>query len=212
MKRQGENVQRTRQTAELQVFPVSTPEILPESREKQATRDGSGPIRNPQPDPLSAPESGERPGNWPAGAHTPGPWRLVHRYDVPEIVDQRGFEIVETPTLAISPEWLEANPDKHWGGHDESHIERDLEEDVANAHLIHAAPQLLDSLLAVEWGGAFENDDADLIECCPNCLAPASASDNTAGIHYAACELRDSLDAALGVTSPRISLPEETPR
>lgn len=54
-------------TDKLQVFPESSPEILPETRESQRIWDGSGPIRNPQPDPQGAPESGERPANWPGG-------------------------------------------------------------------------------------------------------------------------------------------------
>lgn len=75
----------------------------------------------------------------------------------------------------------------------------------ANARLIAAAPQLLDSLLAVEWAGSMDDEESgDAFDCCPNCMAPVADFD-APGIlvHYAHCELRDSLDAALGVTSPR---------
>lgn len=58
--------------------------------------------------------------------------------------------------------------------------------------------QLLDSLLAVEWAGTDFNEDADEIDCCPNCGGVTTLG------HFTYCELRDSLDAALGVKSPRL--------
>lgn len=66
------------------------------------------------------------------------------------------------------------------------------------------ATQLLDSLLAVEWAG-----DAGDSDCCPNCGAIGGPdSDVFDGLHTPGCELRDSLDAALGIRSPRSPLPQ----
>lgn len=83
-------------------------------------------------------------------------------------------------------------------------IRRGVREDEEAAERVRAAaPQLLDSLLAIEWSGFIEDDD-DAVECCPNCFAPiGDAEIEGSGVHYAHCELRDSLDAALGVTSQR---------
>lgn len=68
-----------------------------------------------------------------------------------------------------------------------------------------AAPQLLDSLLAVEWAGSVLDDVCgDELDCCPNCFAViGDAEIEGSGLHTPDCELRDSLDAALGVTTPR---------
>lgn len=76
----------------------------------------------------------------------------------------------------------------------------------ADIRLIAAAPQLLDSLLAVEWAGSKQDAHGDEVECCPNCGAPHG------GFHYQHCELRDSLDAALGVPSERIVHPARATR
>lgn len=78
-----------------------------------------------------------------------------------------------------------------------------------NVRIAFAAPQLLDSLLAVEWGGSADDEDGESCDCCPNCIAPSPDSDHmeNPGIHYAHCELRDSLDAALGVKSERVVHP-----
>lgn len=60
--------------------------------------------------------------------------------------------------------------------------------------------QLLDSLLAVEWAGTDMDGNGDY---CPNCGGAEKSPDSSDG-HYTGCELRDSLDLALGVKSPRI--------
>lgn len=74
-------------------------------------------------------------------------------------------------------------------------------EPPTGARVRAAAPQLLDSLLAVEWAGSDDGPDfPEQIDCCPNCGAAAP------GPHLTGCELRDSLDAALGVTSPRVEV------
>lgn len=75
------------------------------------------------------------------------------------------------------------------------------DEPVANARLIAASPALLDSLLAVEWAGAMFNDDGDYFDACPNCAGAPTVG------HYVGCELRDALDAAHGVKSPRVVHP-----
>lgn len=67
-----------------------------------------------------------------------------------------------------------------------------------------AAPQLLESLLAVEWAGFTEDDRGDFVDACPNCLSPIGDPEiEGSGLHTPTCELRDALDAALGVKSPR---------
>lgn len=72
---------------------------------------------------------------------------------------------------------------------------------------------LADSLLAVEWAGTGEDADGDLIDCCPNCIAPiGDAEIEGSGVHYAHCELRDALDAALGVKSERVVHPAHAAR
>lgn len=74
-------------------------------------------------------------------------------------------------------------------------------EERANVTLKAAAPQLLDSLLAVEWAGSDMTDEGDFFDVCPNC-----GESEASGYHTVGCELRDSLDAALGVTSPRLEV------
>lgn len=68
----------------------------------------------------------------------------------------------------------------------------------ADTRLFVAARLLLDSLLAVEWSGNEEGTDGlDDYDCCPNCGAALGSH------HTPTCELRDALDAALGIKSPR---------
>lgn len=116
--------------------------------------------------------------------HTPGPWAVVARGTAR--LDRRTIRRNVTGGAYVG-EIRPAESD------DPARV-------LANGHLIAAAPQLLDSLLAVEWAGSDDGQDfPDQIDCCPNCGAPEEG-----GRHFTNCELRDSLDAALGVTSPRL--------
>lgn len=85
------------------------------------------------------------------------------------------------------------------------------DEAQTGARVRAAAEALLQSLNAVEWAGTMPTDDGrDEFDACPNCGAPAAddeAPEIFDGRHYAHCELRDALDAALGVTSPRVVHP-----
>jgi hypothetical protein len=68
------------------------------------------------------------------------------------------------------------------------------EEQIANMHLITAAPVLADALKAVEWGAEIDAQEGGFIPGCPSCGAARRM-----GKHYDHCELRAALDAA-GVT------------
>lgn len=70
----------------------------------------------------------------------------------------------------------------------------------ADARIFAAGEALVDSLLAVEWAGTDRDEHGDEYDCCPNCGAALGSA------HTPGCELRDSLDAALGVTSPRLEV------
>lgn len=107
-------------------------------------------------------------------------------------------------------EWDDDDEEPYDAVHDRSLAARDRVRDLIREALA-LIPQLLDSLQAVEWGGALVIDEehGDCVDACPNCYAPAPDLEiEGAGQHYAHCELRDSLDAALGVTSQRIVHPE----
>lgn len=96
-----------------------------------------------------------------------------------------------------------------WQDSEDDVPEGRTDEDVeAIAQLVAAAACLRDSLLAVEWAGSDEDADGDLVDTCPNCGATfGDPEKGLTGLHFAGCELRDSLDAALGVTSPRVVHP-----
>lgn len=180
----------TRGANGLQVFPKTDPDFVPESRNGQVIRPASDPIRNPQPDPLSAPESEKSPADRPG--HSPGPW--VWGWETGNVIQvyrvTGGIQNEE-----IAEVWLDsehAAPDRTEAGME------------ADARLISVAPQLLESLLAVEWAGSDSDEDDDLIDVCPNCGATfGDPEKGLTGLHTPGCELRDALDAALGVTSPR---------
>lgn len=121
-------------------------------------------------------------------AHTPAPWFV-------ELTRSAGLRIVHGPP---DEEGFRDDVPVGLGKVGPTHEER------ANITLQAAAPQLLDSLLAVEFGGTAFDDNADEFDCCPNCQGAPTLG------HFVGCELRDALDAALGVTSPRIARAEVT--
>lgn len=80
--------------------------------------------------------------------HTPGPWTAIAAYeDEFDVVDPRGFRIVEAVSTPILIEWEKALQIDHWADSDDSHIELSTEEQNANARLIAAAPELLEALI-----------------------------------------------------------------
>lgn len=173
----------------LQVFPRADPEILPESRESQEGRDGSEPVRTPPDSPQEDGKPGSRPAQRPA-EHTPGPWEVVHH----GAGDLSGVTIRRAITSGEYVAEVHANKGD------------DAREVSANIRLIAASPQLLDSLSAMEWAGSGEDEVGDYTDECPNCGASAADAEAPAvfdGLHFVGCELRDALDAALGVTTER---------
>lgn len=106
----------------------------------------SAPGRSAEPEPVNGlGPTGECPSRGPTNestilswlneAATPGLWKAHGRY----VTDFDGFGMVGgVHYAAISPTWLDANPDKHWGGYDESHRRVHPGEGIANAAFIVA--------------------------------------------------------------------------
>lgn len=127
-------------------------------------------------------------------AHTPGPWE-IGRYGLHDFEVQGHREEGGSVQVAVLRGMLSKPAPGTLG---RNYVDEPIPQAWANAALIAAAPQLLESLLAVEWAGNRLDDvTGDDIDCCPNCGAALGS------LHTPRCELRDSLDAALGVTSPR---------
>lgn len=136
---------------ELQVFPETNPEILPENRESPDFRADSGPLRNPQPTPLGAPERRESPGNRPAERFRQGPWEAVSaaardRDALRPVFEDGLWNVVEVgaPAWRVPVAVVDAAND-----HDPP-TRRQAE---WTARLIASAPDLLEALRSIE------NDD-----------------------------------------------------
>jgi hypothetical protein len=74
---------------------------------------------------------------------TPGPWNDVHDCDDVIILDQRGFEIAEAPSIAILHQYQQKFGVDHWAHKPgQSFITLSRSEQAANALLIAASPAL----------------------------------------------------------------------
>ncbi|EQB7285374.1 hypothetical protein ACYTIM_000697 [Morganella morganii] len=78
---------------------------------------------------------------------TPGPWTATEYYvDSTDVVDSNGFSHVSATNLAVLSGWHEKGY-SHWSDSEKAHRQIPREEQRANAHLIAAAPDLLDALI-----------------------------------------------------------------
>ncbi|QXO64410.1 hypothetical protein [Morganella morganii] len=73
---------------------------------------------------------------------TPGPWKAI---DSTDIVDSNGFSHVEVTNLAVLADWDEKGF-THWSSSEKAYRKIPHEEQMANACLIAAAPELLGAL------------------------------------------------------------------
>ena len=87
---------------------------------------------------------------------TPGPWKAT---DSTDIVDSNGFSHVEVTNLAVLADWYEKGF-AHWSASEKAHRKIPHEEQIANACLIAAAPELLDALIELRKLVAY-HDQAD---------------------------------------------------
>ncbi len=107
------------------------------------------------------------------GAHTPGPWSIVERYeDALSIVDREGFEHVTAESHAILLGYAEKLGIQHWA--DSQDAQRDIspEEQFANARLIAAAPDMADAL-ATLFTCNLSDLPGDVVAMCRAALAKA---------------------------------------
>ena len=105
--------------------------------------------------------------------HTPGPWFIDPRAGTHIISDGRG--VAST------------------GGYtDASDIDGSNLENVANAHLVAAAPLMLEALEAVEWSGTDDNGES----CCPYCGVWEGDKECSDGGHCSTCQVAVALKAA----------------
>lgn len=163
------------------------------------SKDGHAP-KLAQPAPESHPGGESDDGLTGSGAaHTPAPWE-VGRHGLHD------FEVLGgTPCVQIAV--LRGSFSRPVRGTAERVTEEvPVPEAWANAALIAAAPALLEALLTAEWAGTDEDETGDLVDSCPNCGALHGDHEIFDGLHTPTCELRDALDAALGVSSPRMEV------
>ena len=89
--------------------------------------------------------------------HTPGPWatygaseNVMGESIAFDVVGADFFPVAEVHITCILPDYQERTGHPHWArAEGETFIKRATAEVVANAHLIAAAPELYEALLAV---------------------------------------------------------------
>lgn len=76
---------------------------------------------------------------------TKGPWAVYKYTDGASVVGCDGNAHVDIESLAIRPNWMNEGY-SHWDESDDNYREIGIDEQMANAHLIAAAPEMYEML------------------------------------------------------------------